>query len=707
VNPRWAFDGAAADVGGESVTLVEGSSFCVSDARGEIRSGSPHGVFFMDTRVISTWRVTLDAADLDHLAAFSDAPHHATFLGRGGSHSPGQESTVLVQRDRYIGAGMREDIIVRNLGREAAAVTVDVYLDADFADLFAVKEGRPPPEQDRTVRVGNGGLALERVTETSSRGVLVRAVGAVAGPGRLTFRQVIGARQQWSTSIEALPTTDGEEATPRYPVGEPIEDAEPSVRLHEWTTQTPTVSGAGEQLCRTLQRTQQDLGSLRIFDPLHPARPAIAAGAPWFMALFGRDSLLAAYMALPMDQELAIGTLHTLARYQGRKLNAVTEEQPGRILHEMRFGVDAALALGGDSVYYGTVDATPLFVCLLGELWRWGLPKVDLDELLPHADRALAWIESHGDADGDGFVEYQRLNDRGLRNQGWKDSWDGVTFADGRVAEAPIALCEVQGYVYQALVGRAAIARHRGDHEHAATLTSRAAELRSAFNERFWLEDKGWFAVGLDHAKAPIDALASNVGHCLWTGIVDDEKAARVAEALLSPEMFSGWGIRTLATSMGAYNPLSYHNGSVWPHDNAIAVAGLMRYGFVKEAQRVAHAILEAAGCFDGRLPELFTGFERRDFPRPVPYPTSCSPQAWAAASPLLLMRSVLGYDPDLPRGEVSLGPALPAFFPELRISNAPLGNARLTLVTGVDGTTIQGLPEDVTGVYPTRSAAD
>jgi glycogen debranching enzyme len=694
------FGGASADTGGEIVTLVEGSSFCVSDSAGDINSGSPQGVFFMDTRVVSAWRVTFDAAELDHLAVFSGEPHHATFLGRGKPRAPGQESTLLVQRERYVGAGMREDIIVRNVGQEPVSVRIDVHVDADFADLFAVKEGRALPATDREVRVVAGVLELERITAASRRGVRVRAAGAEAGMGRITFRQIIGAKQRWSTTVEALATLDGVETAPSYPVGKPIEDAAPSVRLNEWTAHAPGVSGVDEELCRTLRRTQQDLGSLRIFDPLHPGRPVVAAGAPWFMALFGRDSLLAAYMALPMDQNLAIGTLHTLARYQGARLDSVTEEQPGRILHEMRFGDEAALALGGEQVYYGTADATPLFVCLLGELWRWGLPHGDLDQLLPHADRALTWTATYGDADGDGFVEYQRLTDRGLRNQGWKDSWDGINFADGRIAEPPIALCEVQGYVYQALISRAAIARHHDDRDQADMLDSRAADLKRSFNERFWLPDKGWFAVGLDRDKTPIDALASNMGHCLWSGIVDDERAGRVAEVLLSSEMFSGWGIRTLATTMAAYNPLSYHNGSVWPHDNAIAVAGLMRYGFVKEAQTVAQAILDAAGCFDGRLPELFTGFDRHDFPGPVRYPTSCSPQAWAAATPLMLLRSLLRFQPDLPAGVASLDPALPTTIPALRVTNAPLFDARLTLVAGAEGTSIDGLPEHVRTVY-------
>jgi glycogen debranching enzyme len=333
---------------------------------------------------------------------------------------------------------------------------------------------------------------------------------------------------------------------------------------------------------------------------------------------------------------------------------------------------------------------------LLGEAWRWGLADVELEQLLPHADRALDWVTTHGDADEDGLVEYKRLTDRGLRNQGWKDSWDGINFADGRIAEPPIALCEVQGYVYAALHARASIARHQGDHAKADSLTRRAGDLKATFNQRFWLADRGWFAVGLDRDKTPIDALTSNVGHCLWTGIVDEDKAARVAEVLLSKEMFSGWGVRTLATTMGAYNPLSYHNGSVWPHDNAIAAAGLMRYGYVEEAQTIAEAILDAAQCFNGRLPELFTGIDRSMFPKPVPYPTSCSPQAWAAATPLLLLRSLLRFDPDLPRGELRIDPALPRAFPRLRINHLPLADTRLTVAAHGHRASIHGLPANI-----------
>jgi glycogen debranching enzyme len=650
----------------------------------------------MDTRILSTWAVSVDGQEVEPLAVFTRQPHHATFLGRAGARGEGLESTLLVRRERYVGAGMREDIIVRNVANEPAAVTVDVSADTDFADLFAVKEGRARQQGIREANSGEGVLELMSTGSDHRHGVRIKATGAGSLPTRLVFREVVPAHGEWRTTVEVLPTVDGAEVAPKYPLDEPIEEASPSVRLQEWADRMPIASGLDHSLLRTLRRSAQDLGSLRIFDPAHPDCVAVAAGAPWFMALFGRDSLLTAYMALPIDQQLALGTLRTLARYQGSTENAISEEQPGRILHEIRFGEEASLAHGGGNVYYGTADATPLFVMVLGELSNWGLSDQDLLELLPHADRALQWAADFGDRDGDGFVEYQRLTDRGLRNQGWKDSGDGINWADGRIAETPIALCEVQAYVYGALQARADLACRLDDNATADALRDRAASLKEAFNAAFWLPDRGWFAVGLDRDKRPIDALTSNIGHCLWTGIVDADKAARVADHLLSPPMFSGWGVRTLAANMGAYNPISYHNGSVWPHDNAIVAAGLMRYGFVEHAQRVAEAVFAAADRLGGRLPELFTGLDRAEFPRPVGYPTSCIPQAWASAAPLHLMRTLLRFQPTLPEGKVRLDPLLPASMSTLEVRNAPLGESRLYLSVKPSSVRLDGLPPGV-----------
>jgi glycogen debranching enzyme len=351
------------------------------------------------------------------------------------------------------------------------------------------------------------------------------------------------------------------------------------------------------------------------------------------------------------------------------------------------------LSLGGGSVYYGSVDATPLFVMLLGELRRWGLARDVVDRLLPHADAALDWIEGFGDADGDGYVEYQRLTETGLANQGWKDSWDGIRFDDGRVAEAPIALCEVQGYVYAAYLARALIASEHGDRATAERCRDRARALKAAFNRDFWLPERGWFAVGLDRDKQPIDSLTSNLGHCLWTGIIDEDKAEAVARHLVSPAMFSGWGVRTLATTSGGYNPVSYHCGSVWPHDSAIAAAGLLRYGFVDEAHQIIAGLLAVASSEGGRLPELFAGIGRDVLAVPAAYPTSCSPQAWAAAVPLFVLRMLLRLDPGIPHGTVWLDPKLPASVHRLVVSGVPLDGSRATIRVEGEHVSVEGLP--------------
>jgi len=458
----------------------------------------------------------------------------------------------------------------------------------------------------------------------------------------------------------------------------------------------PAVETDYSHLRAIVARSAEDLGALRIFDPDYPERAVVAAGAPWFMTLFGRDSLITAWMALLVDPDLALGVLQTLARFQGEKVDPRYDEEPGKILHEMRFGRAASLSLGGGQVYYGTADATPLFVMLLGELRRWGLAPELVDSLLPHADRALEWIEHSGDRDGDGYVEYQRSSDRGLVNQGWKDSWDGIRFQDGHLPRPPIALCEVQAYVYSAYLARAYFAQEAGDAEAFTRYRAKALDLKEAFNRDFWVEQHGWFAMGLDGEKNQIDALASNMGHCLWTGIVDTEKAAQVAERLLGPDMFSGWGIRTLSETAEGYNPMSYHVGSVWPHDNAIIAAGLMRYGFVDEALRVIMALFEAAALQGHRLPELFSGLGRDDVPFPVAYPSSCSPQAWAAASPLLCLRTILRLDPWLPHGKLWVDPVLPEGIGYLRVDKIPLAGRRVTVEVEDGRAKVEGLPADV-----------
>jgi glycogen debranching enzyme len=683
---------------GDRVTLVEGSAFLISSPGGEVTPESAEGFFFRDTRFLSLWALRINGDIPQTLARSTPDPYSATFVSRARPHLGRADSNIMIERRRYVGRGMREDLVVRNFGEEPAYCGIEIRFGADFADLFAVKEGRVSSDtDDEHVEHADGSIVFRHKNGTHRRNLRVSFSDPAVLDGPIArWEVIIPSKGTWTVCQQFSCSIDGAEIEPRWLCGQPVGRAKPAERMAAWRRNVPVLDTDHDGLRSVVARSAEDLGALRIFDPDYPERTVVAAGAPWFMTLFGRDSLISAWMALIVDPELALGTLQTLARFQGTDVRPYNEEEPGRILHEMRFGEASSLSLGGGTTYYGTADATPLFVMLLGELRRWGLAREAVDELLPHADRALEWIEKFGDRDGDGYVEYQRTSDRGLRNQGWKDSMDAVRFADGRLAEAPIALAEVQGYTYGAYLARAFFAAEHGDSTLSAELRGRAAELKANFNRDFWLEDRGWLAMGLDRDKKPIDALTSNMGHCLWTGILDADKADQVARKLVGPDLFSGWGVRTLGASMVGYNPISYHCGSVWPHDNAIVAAGLMRYGYVREAQRVVMAVIDAAVAQGGRLPELYSGLERMELPLVVSYPTSCSPQAWAAASPLLMLRTILRLDPWVPRGKVWLHPALPEQIRHLHVGRIPLAGARVSVTVDGDSVSVEGLPDDL-----------
>jgi glycogen debranching enzyme len=690
--------------GGGHATLVQGTTFCVSDATGDVHAGTIQGLYVLDTRVINRLALRLDGHAPEPLTTQSEGLLAREFIGRRRPRPGHADSTVLVIRRRELDGGLWEHVTLRNVGDEAASCTVMLQVEADFADLFEVKMTQAGGRSGVALEAGEGSLTFSQGAAPHEDAVTVSAPQALAvAPGTLAWHVVIPARGTWSTTVRVAPVLSGRPVPMGEAYGVPQERTDPARRQVEWRRRAPRVSSGDPEFARLIQRSVDDLGALRIVDPEHLGRTVVAAGAPWFMALFGRDSLLSATMLLPVDPSLAVGTLMTLAHYQGCAVDPITEEEPGRILHEIRFGPDARIALGGRNVYYGSADSTPLFVMLLGELCRWGGAAPYLDHLLPHADAALAWIENYGDRDGDLFVEYRRATDRGLVNQGWKDSPDAVTFANGAIARAPIALAEVQGYAYAAFSARAHIAAAAGDADTARRCAGRAAALRAAFNEQFWLEDRGYYAIGLDAEKRPIDGLASNMGHCLWTGIIDPARAEAVADHLLSEEMFTGFGVRTLASTMAAYNPMSYHNGSVWPHDTAIVAAGLMRYGFVEHAQRIALGLIDAARHFGGSMPELFCGFDIRDFPAPIPYPTACSPQAWAAASPLLLLRTLLRLEPEARSGQAWFAPAVPDQLLPLHIRHLLLAGHPIEVTVTASEAVVDGVAETLVTVPEAR----
>ncbi|MDQ1746771.1 MAG: hypothetical protein QOD07_1034 [Frankiaceae bacterium] len=710
VGQQWTREEEPArlDQPGGLVTIVEGSSFMLSERSGDIRPGGPAGLFVLDVRAVSSWQLRIDGRPLEALSVSVTDPYAATFVSRLTRVGGQVDSTLLAIRRRWVGSGMREDLELRNYGSEPATVAVELDVASDLADVFDVKAGQAAPGIGH--RQHGDALHTSAVHDGVRRRVNVNERGdpttGAVGPSGISWNITLPAKGSWRTCLEVSVVVGEHEVPLQYRCGESPAHSRPSLRLAGWRRHAPQLTAVDGRLAYAIDRAVDDIGSLIIEDPRHPESPVVAAGAPWFMALFGRDSLLTSYMSLIVDPGLAVGVAQTLARLQGTREDAATEEQPGRILHEVRFGSSGATEVDGGHIYYGTADATPLFVVLVGELSRWGVRRSVVDALLPHVDRALEWIDRFGDRDGDGYVEYERLTPDGLANQGWKDSWDGVSGLDGKLAEPPVALAEVQGYVYAAYLARSGLAVERGDDLTARHYAQKAAQLRSNFNRDFWLPDLGWYAVALDGAKKPVDALASNMGHCLWSGIVEDAHAPSVAAHLTSREMLSGWGLRTLATTMPRYNPLSYHNGSVWPHDGAIVAAGLMRYGFADAAVTIIDALLDAATVNGGRLPELYAGLDRADLPVPVAYPTSCSPQAWSSAAPLLMLRTLLRLEPDMGAGRFVVSP-VPAeqLLGEVEIVFA---GARVRIGRAADGElAVSGLPAGVAVATETpRTAA-
>lgn len=627
----------------DHVTLLDGTTFCISDRRGDISVDATAGLFVRDTRMLSAWSLTLGNRQLSVLTVHLDAPFDGWFVAEapfGG---------IVRRRRQLVVDGFLEQLIVVNTTSGAVATTVVLDVAVDFADLFEVKDRRVHSDRVTGSVAPDGSLefgALRSGLELGCR--VVASPSGQATPNRLVWDLQLEQGEAWRCELVVRATVDALGGGPRRHHRSP-EEASAQARRQRFRSAVPRLQTADPVLAGALRQSVEDLGMLRIFDPDRPELPVVAAGAPWFMALFGRDSVLTAQMMLPVDTSLAQGTVRVLAAYQGAGFDHAAEEEPGRILHELRFGPSGTAMLGGRNAYYGTADATPLFVVLMGALDRWSPGVID-DTLLEHADRALEWMESVGDRDGDGFIEYRRPDAdgglaHGLVNQGWKDSWDGINFADGRLAQAPIALAEVQGYAYAAYRARAELAGTRGDQRRADDCGARAEALKARFDEAFWMPERGWYAVALDHEKRQVDALTSNIGHCLWSGIAEPGRAHDVARRLLSEEMFSGWGIRTLATSMSRYSAMSYHNGSVWPHDTALCLSGLARYGFRDEAVRLAEGLLDAAAGFGQRLPEAFSGLPRDFLATPVPYPSACSPQAWAAAAPVEMLSALLGLD--------------------------------------------------------------
>lgn len=651
----------------EQLTLVESNTFIVSDLNGDVLAGSAHGLFFADTRFLSKYNLTLDGQTPDLLTARVVSSYAASIYATNRPNKEFGPRTLSIVRDRFVGDGLHEDIFVHNHGPVVCRVTLRLDFDADFADIFEVKQGELTLTGETTVTAEpHFTLVFSHIHGRLTRRTLISFTQTAVIDGRsAVFDIALAPNAHWKTCVNIHLAADKESFAPKCRCGE-FDKFEPPPKKGKgrWLGPAFRLSTDNDTLRHLYERALIDLEALRLDID---GDQAPAAGVPWFMTIFGRDSIITSLQALPLAPEMAVGTLKTLARHQGVKIDRFRDEEPGKILHEIRFGELALLEKVPHARYYGTVDATPLWLILLGETYRWTGDLELIKELIPAAEAALDWIDSYGDVDGDGFVEYRRSSS--LVNQGWKDSDDAVAFADGRLAEGPIALVEVQGYVYRAKTAMAELFTRLGDDAKAGRLNEQAARLKKDFNNKFWSAKDDYFSLALDGQKRLVDSVTSNPGHALWSGIVDRDKASAVAERLMSDDMFSGWGIRTLSNKMARYSPLSYHNGSVWPHDNSIIAAGLAAYGFNEPAWRVITAMIEAAGEMPVyRLPELFCGYNRRPLGFPVPYPTASSPQAWATGAVFLFLQALLGMVPDSDSRTVRTSPILPTSIKKLAL---------------------------------------
>jgi glycogen debranching enzyme len=509
-----------------------------------------------------------------------------------------------------------------------------------------------------------------------------------AAPAQASEKPVAAVAEPPVAAPTAVAAPAPSAATPAESMAELFPDPprvsvdEGAAAYHAWARGTTAVATDHELFNLTIGRSVADL-RLLVNDGPGEGERYIAAGVPWFTTLFGRDSIITALQTLAFRPQIAIETLEVLASLQATEVDDWRDAEPGKILHELRVGETARAGELPHSPYYGSVDSTPLWLVLLGATFDWTGDRALVDRLWPNALAALRWIDESGDRDGDGFVEYERRSKRGLLNQGWKDSGDAIRDHLGREMRPPIALAEVQGYVFDAKNRMAGLARMRGDAELAARLTNEAQALRERFEEAFWIEDQRYYAMALDSEKRQADAIGSNAGQCLWSGIVSPARARDVADRLLSPAMFSGWGIRTYAQGQPGYNPFGYHTGTVWPHDTSLAAAGLKRYGFWEEANRLVGHVFEAAQHFNEfRLPELFCGFDRETAPMPVPYPVACSPQAWSAGAAFMFLQTMLGLRGHAEANELELlRPNLPDWLGKVTVTNLRLGDASVDLL--------------------------
>ena len=673
-----------------NLTLIDGKTFLSVTKSGDITPpGAPDaGLFFDDTRFLSELDLRINSTGSVVLSASSERSYSATIeLTTGHLQMLNSfdlpENTLHIRREQMLGNDTFFDsIMMENFNPHTVELDIEITFDSDFVDVFQVRGCarnrmgqyyRPVAEEDALTFYYDGVDKVRRYTQ-----IKMRPAPQIIEDRTARWKLQLRPLEKAELLLRVTPHVTGVAARNQAAsFNESLEVRRQSYA--EWEARSTKFSSSNDIFDASIQNAIGDFHALQIPDG---SDHIIAAGIPWFAAIFGRDSVIAAFQSLLLNPQLAMESLRVLSRHQGKVYDNWRDEEPGKILHEHRSGEmtrDGEMPFGA---YYGSVDATPLFLILLSETFNWTGDERLVRDLLPNAYAALEWIDKYGDLDGDGFVEYKRRSPKGLANQGWKDSWDAIVHADGTIAEAPIALVEVQGYVYDAKYRMATLLRHFGDAQTAERLKREATEMAKRIDKSFWMSSERYYAMALDAKKQPLRVVASNPGHLLFTRALSAERARSVVRWFMRPELNSGWGLRTMSQAEQVFNPLSYHRGSVWPHDNSLIAHGMALYGFRDEVITIFTELFQAALNFrDYRLPELFCGVQRREYDEPVQYPVSCTPQAWASGTPFLFLTSILGIRPTAPRKELNIvNPKLPDWLDHLHIRNLRVGKSRVAL---------------------------
>jgi glycogen debranching enzyme len=709
-------------VGKPRLTLHQGYTVAVAQPDGQIHNGGQNGLFFLDTRLISTWEI--DANDKPWILLNSGSL--AGSAGRAYLTNPDLpvEGAVIPAQalglvfSRHIDGGMHEDIDITNHHTETVRFMLSLNVKGDFADLFEVK-GKKVAKRGKIITDwdANGQLMTTRYrNQDFSRAFRVAAKKAgtpmASANGRLSFAVEIPPGGCWHTCL-FYDFADGDNwSTAPLLCGRDHEKSESAQALEEWRNSVLKVETDNPGFSRAFAQALDDMSALRLpIEGTDNIKFVPAAGLPWFVALFGRDSLVISLQSAIVHPEFARGALRVLAKWQATERDDYRDAEPGKIHHELRRGELAHFRLIPHTPYYGTADATPLYLITLHSAWMCTGDRTLLDEHLATAERCLDWIDKYGDRDGDGFQEYQTRSPVGYENQAWKDSGEALVNVDGSLVKGPKALCELQGYVYDAWLRMAQVYDALEKPDAATTLRAKAAALFDRFNQAFWNEETGFYAFCLDGDKKQVLSIASNPGQCLWSGIVPPERARRVVKRLMQPDMFSGWGIRTLSSDHISFNPYHYQVGAVWPHDNGFIALGMKQYGYHEEVNRIAEVITRAVDFFElDQMPELYAGTQREPGSFPVQYLGANVPQGWAAGAMFSILQALLGFQPDAPNGKLYVDPMLPDWLPALTVRDLKLGQESFDIqfAQAADGTDFEVLrgPKDKVLRRPMADAA-